>query len=57
MIENHYSVPQASKKLGTSQRTIRRWIDLRFLKATKIGRTWRIPESELARLLKEKPPQ
>lgn len=41
---------EAAKELNKSLLTIKRWIYSGYLKATKIGRDWVIPESEIERL-------
>lgn len=41
---------QAAKELNRSYITIKRWIYAGKIKATKIGRDWEIPESEIIRL-------
>jgi len=51
-MERHYSVEEAAERLGVSQETVRRWVRLGHIKAVRPGfRAWRIPVSEVARLL------
>jgi putative resolvase len=41
---------EVAKELNKSLLTIKRWIYSGYLKATKIGGDWYIPESEIKRL-------
>ena len=45
--------PQFAKLVGVSKPTIMSWIKSGKLKAHRIGARYYIPESELARILKE----
>lgn len=47
------NVQQAAEKLGLAQGTIRRFIREGRIKAVKVGRDWRIKESEIERILEE----
>lgn len=50
-MERHYSTREVCKILGIANRTIRRWIKEGRLRAVNVGGGWRIPESEVKRLL------
>ena len=52
-MERHYSTREVCKVLGIANRTIRRWIKEGRLRAVNINGRWRIPESEVKRLLGE----
>jgi len=54
MIEQHYSVKVAAKKLGVCEKTVRRMIDEKLIRAIRIGSILRIPELELIRLIEKK---
>lgn len=46
------TVPEVSERLNCHPATIRRWLDSGVLKGTKLaGTAWRIPESEISRLI------
>ena len=46
-------IPKAAERLGLKARTIRRWVFLRKITYVKVGGAVRIPESEVARVIKE----
>ena len=49
-------VPDAARELGVTEETIRRWLRLRKLHGARPGGDkagWRIPRSEIERLLTE----
>jgi len=50
-MERHYSTREACKILGIANRTLRRWIKEGKIQAVNINGRWRIPESEIKRLL------
>ncbi len=50
-MERHYSTRDACEILGVANRTLRRWIKEGKIRAINIGGRWRIPESEIKRLL------
>ena len=50
-MERHYSTREVCEILGIANRTLRRWIKEGKIKAINIGGKWRIPESEIKRLL------
>ncbi len=52
-MERHYSTREACKMLGIANRTIRRWIKEGRIRAVNINGRWRIPESEIKRLLRQ----
>jgi len=52
-MEEYYTPQEIANKLKIDIRTVYRWIKEGSLKAVKIGRFWRISESELKRLLGE----
>ncbi|MEB2792487.1 MAG: IS607 family transposase [Caldisphaeraceae archaeon] len=51
-----YRTGEVAKRLGVSTMTIRRWIKAGKIKAYQIGKEFRIPESEVLRLLEGKLP-
>lgn len=51
-----YRTGEVAKKLGVSTMTVRRWIKAGKIKAYQIGKEFRIPESEVLRLLEGKIP-
>lgn len=51
-----YRTGEAAKRLGVSKMTVLRWIKSGKLKAHRIGREYRVPESEIIRLLEGKLP-
>ncbi len=50
-MERHYSTREVCEILGIANRTLRRWIKEGRIRAVNIGGRWRIPESEIKRLL------
>lgn len=50
-MEEFYTPQEIAERLKVDIRTVYRWIREDRMKAAKIGRFWRIPESELNRLL------
>ena len=50
-MERYYSTREVCEALGIANRTIRRWIKEGRVRAINIGGRWRIPESEVKRLL------
>ncbi len=50
-MERHYSTREVCEILGIANRTLRRWIKEGRIRAVNIGGRWRIPESEVKRLL------
>jgi len=50
-----YTPEEAAVKLKITRRTVYRWLREGKIKATKLGQSplWRIPESEIRRLLGE----
>ncbi|NJE05195.1 IS607 family transposase [Thermococcus sp. M36] len=49
-----YRTGEAARKLGVSKMTVLRWIKAGKLKAHRIGKEYRVPESEIKRLLEGK---
>jgi len=49
--KDHYSVKEAAIKLGVVESTVRKNIDSGVIKAKKVLNRWRIPASEIDRLL------
>ena len=45
---DYFTIKEACAYLGCSRLTISRRIDKKIIKAYKIGRTWRIPKTELS---------
>lgn len=52
-MENILTVPQVAKKLHVSVLTVRRYIKLKKLSASKIGKGYRILENDLIVFLKK----
>jgi len=50
-MDEFYTPQEVAKKLKIDMSTVYRWIREGHLKAVKVGRGWRISESELNRLL------
>lgn len=50
-IERHYTPQEVAETLAVTPRTVRTWIDQGELKAVKLHRQWRIPASEIRRIL------
>lgn len=48
-----YKTIRLAEFFEVEQRTIQRWIKKGRLKAKKIGRSWRVPESEVLRFMNE----
>lgn len=51
--EKYYSPDEIARKLSVSGGTVREWLRTGQLQGVKLGRLWRIRESELRRFLKE----
>ena len=51
-----YRTGEVAKKLGVSKMTVLRWIKSGKLKAHRIGKEYRVPESEIKRILEGKIP-
>ena len=51
MIEKHYTVTHICNTLRLHRNTVINWIHAGKLRAVRIGRDWRIPESEIARIM------
>jgi len=51
-----YRTGEAAKRLGVTRMTVLRWIRAGKIKAYKVGREHRIPESEIKRILEGKVP-
>lgn len=47
----YYTPEEAANKLKLARRTVYRWLREGRIKGRKMGQLWRIPESELNRLL------
>ena len=55
MIEKHYTIKEVAEILQVSERTVFRYIHpdaAEKLKASKIGRAWRIAESDLKEFIR-----
>lgn len=50
-VENYYTPQEVAEKLKLNIRTVYKWIKEGRIKAVKIGDLWRIPESEINRIL------
>ncbi|HIP89212.1 MAG TPA: helix-turn-helix domain-containing protein, partial [Thermococcus paralvinellae] len=51
-----YRTGEVARRLGISKMTVLRWIKSGKLKAYRIGKEYRVPESEVLRLLEGKIP-
>ncbi len=51
-MQEYYTPDEISKMLKIDVRTLYRWIREGKIYAIKIGHFWRVPESEIRRLLK-----
>lgn len=49
-----YSTLEVAKMFGVTEYTVRDWIKEKKFRATKLGKRWRIPESELVKFANEK---
>lgn len=49
-MESIYTVEEASRMLKVEISTVRYWLRNGTLRGTKLGKTWRVPESELRRI-------
>jgi excisionase family DNA binding protein len=47
MVERLYSIPEAAEVLGISPITLGDWLRAKRITGTKIGRKWKITESDL----------
>jgi excisionase family DNA binding protein len=47
------SIGDAARFLQVSEKTIRRWIAAKTIRAHRVGRQWRITDQELNRLIEE----
>jgi excisionase family DNA binding protein len=54
--ERLFSVEDTAERLGVSKYTISDWIKAGRLKGTKIGKFWRVKESDLQAFLASPPP-
>jgi excisionase family DNA binding protein len=50
-MRKYYRVKEAAELFSVSEKTIRRWISDRFIKAVRIGGSVRIPISEMERVI------
>jgi acetyl-CoA synthetase len=53
-MENHLTVEETARSLKLTVDTVRRWLRDGTIHGRKLGRVWRIPESELQRLGNER---
>jgi len=51
--EELLTVDEAAARLKIKADTVRKWLRSGKLRAAKLGRSWRIPDSEVEALLKE----
>ncbi len=49
-METFFTVSQIAKAMQVSEDTVREWLRTKRLGGIKVGRTWRIPETEIQRL-------
>ena len=50
-MRKYYRVKEAAEIFSVSEKTIRRWISDRYIKAVRIGGSVRIPTAEMERLI------
>jgi excisionase family DNA binding protein len=50
-------VEEAARRLEVTPETVRHWLGEGKLRGVKLGKTWRIQEAELERVLREGLPQ
>jgi len=50
-LRKYYKVKEAASIFSVSEKTIRRWISDRYIKAVRIGGSVRIPSAEMERLV------
>ena len=50
-MRKYYRVKEAATIFSVSEKTIRRWISDRYIKAVRIGGSVRIPTAEMERLI------
>ena len=50
MLEKHHTVDELAAALRIHRNTVIRWIKLGKIKCVRIGRAFRIPESEIIRI-------
>jgi excisionase family DNA binding protein len=50
--EKYYSPNEIAEIYNVKEDTVRKWISMGRLKAIKMGRLWRIPESALLEFIK-----
>lgn len=53
MDEPKHTVPELSRRTNVSEPTIRRLCEEGRIRAVKIGNQWRIPQSEMERVIRE----
>ncbi|MHB2006833.1 MAG: helix-turn-helix domain-containing protein [Acidobacteriaceae bacterium] len=53
MAEQLWKVPEAAPRLGVARQTLWNWVGSRKIGVYRIGRSVRIPESEVQRILAE----
>jgi len=51
--ERFYSIEEVAKILNVSDGAVRKWLKARALKGIKLGRIWRIRESDFDKFLKK----
>jgi excisionase family DNA binding protein len=54
-VENFLSSQRVAETLEISHETVNRWLREGILKGTKVGKQWRVRESELLRFLSIQP--
>lgn len=52
--ERFYSIEEVAKILNVSDGAVRKWLKAGALKGIKLGRIWRIRESDFDKFLKER---
>lgn len=52
MLEKHYTVKEVAAALGVHKNTLLLWILSGKIKAIKAGHNWRLPESEVRRIMR-----
>lgn len=55
MVDQEYLTPaEIAKQLKITERTVYRWLDAGQLRGLKLGRVWRVRNSDLESFLKER---
>lgn len=53
-MQTEYTIPEAAATLGTTPRTLSRWLKNGIIEGTKRGKYWQISRAEVERMRKSK---